>query len=557
MAERAGGKSLTYVPTISTMLILIQFDGDVDYRSPVELVVTGQIPAYAAGILYRTGPGGCQVVTEKGTTFTASHWFDGFAQVHRFEIIAPSKPSAQTKVFYNSRKTVDKLIENIRKSGSFKGFTFGQKHDPCESYFKKFTSMFTPREADANVNVTFSIDLPGLPSTKSSKKEGGGHASGIQTLWVKTDATVLKRLDPETLEPIGMAQQTNLHPDLKGAMSAAHAKSDPVTGDVYNFNLDVGRKPTYRVFHVSASTGETEILATITNAKSAYIHSLFLTENHVVLCVWGSYYAYGGAKLLWEQNILDALNPLDESIPSTWFVVDRKHGTGVVATYESTPFFCFHTINAWEEPSTTDSSKTDIVADLVAYDNCDILKKLYYNNVKATSTGSRDFVGKKGDSARPAIKRWRLPNIEAKLESGMGKAILEWAAPKSSSVELPTMNFRNITRPYRYIYGVSDTGASTFFDQITKYDTHTHKNITWQYHGQTPGEPIFVPDPKGNEEDEGVLLSVVLDGTKGKSYLLVLDARNLQEVGRASMESVVAFGFHGNHIKSGDGRLDY
>lgn len=539
------------------MLTPIKFDGDVDYRSPVELVVTGRIPAYAAGTLYRTGPGGHQVDTEKGTTYTTSHWFDGFAQVHRFQIIAPSRSGAQTRVLYNSRKTVDKLIENIRKSGSFKGFTFGQKRDPCESYFKKFTSMFAPREATGNVNVTFSINLPGLPSAKSSKKEGGGHASGIQTLWVKTDATALKQLDPETLEPIGMAQQTDLHRDLKGAMSAAHAKSDPITGDVYNYNLDVGRNPTYRVFHVCASTGETEILATITNAKGAYIHSLFLTENHVVLCVWGSYYAYSGAKLLWEQNILDAINPLDESIPSTWFVVDRKHGKGLVATYESPPFFCFHTINAWEEPSTTDPSKTDIVADLVAYDNCDILKKLYYENVKATSTGSRAFVGDKGDSTRPAIKRWRLPNIETKPVSSMGKAILEWAAPKSSSVELPTMNFNHLTRPYRYIYGVSDTGASTFVDGVTKYDTHTHKKITWHYHGQTPGEPIFVPDPEGNEEDEGVLLSVVLDGTKGKSYLLVLDARNLKEMGRASMESIMAFGFHGNHIKSGDGRLDY
>ncbi len=523
----------------------------------MELVVTGNIPTYAAGILYRTGPGGYQIDTEKGTRYTTSHWFDGFAQVHRFQIIALSRSGGQIKVLYNSRKTVDKMIEGIRKSGSLKGFSFGQKHDPCESYFKKVTSMFAPREAQDNVNVTLSINLPGLPSAKSSKKEGGGHASGIQTLWVKTDATALKQLDPETLEPIGMAQQTGLHPDLKGAMSASHAKSDPITGDVYNYNLDVGRNPTYHVFHVSASTGKTEILATITNAKGAYIHSFFLTENHVILCVWGSYYAYSGLKLLWEQNILDALDPLDESIPSTWFVVDRKHGKGLVATYESAPFFCFHTINAWEEPSTTNPSKTDIVADLVAYDNCDILKKLYYDNMKATSAGSRSFVGEKGDSARPAIKRWRLPDIEGKPKSITSQAILEWAAPKSSSVELPTLNFKKLTRPYRYIYGVADTGASTFFDSISKYDTHTHEHLSWQYHGQTPGESIFVADPEGKEEDDGVLLSVVLDGTQGKSYLLVLDARTLQEVGRASMESVVAFGFHGTHIKSGDGRLDY
>ena len=539
------------------MLKLIQFDGDDDTLTPVELLVTGKIPTYAAGTLYRVGPGGHQLDTEKGTSWTASHWFDGFAQVHRFQVIAPSKPGAQTRVLYNSRKTVDKMIENIRKSGDLKGFSFGQKHDPCESYFKKAMSIFSPRVDQENINVTFSVNLPGLPD-KSWKKEGKGHASGIQTLWVKTDAKGLKQIDPETLEPIGMAEQASLHPDLKGPMSAAHAKSDPITGDVYNYNCDVGGNSTYRIFHVSASTGKTDILATIKNAKGAYIHSLFLTEGNVVLCVWNSYYAYGGLKLLWEQNILDALSPFDASIPTTFYVVDRKHGKGLVATYESPAFFCFHTINAYEEPSKTDPKKTDIVADLVAYDNMDILKRFYYENMRSTSPGSRAFVGEKGNSARPIVRRFRLPAVDDATSNPetIRKAIVEFSAPKTQSVELPTLNPRFATRPHRYIYGLSDTGSSAIFDGLLKYDIHTHKTIAWKHHGQTPGEAIFVPNPEGTEEDDGVLLSVVLDGTKGKSYLLVLDARDLTEVGRAGMESVVGFGFHGVHVKDGEKRLD-
>ena len=47
---------------------------------------------------------------------------------------------------------------------------------------------------------------------------------------------------------------------------------------------------------------------------------------------------------------------------------------------------------------------------------------------------------------------------------------------------------------------------------------------------------------------KGTLLSVVLDGTKGKSYLLVLDAKSFTELGRAEMESVVSFRFHGANI---------
>ena len=67
-------------------------------------------------------------------------------------------------------------------------------------------------------------------------------------------------------------------------------------------------------------------------------------------------------------------------------------------------------------------------------------------------------------------------------------------------------------------------------------------------HAHSPGEAIFLPHPEGREEDEGILLSVVLDGTRGKSYLLILDAREFTEVGRAEMESVVGFGFHGAHV---------
>ena len=53
------------------------------------------------------------------------------------------------------------------------------------------------------------------------------------------------------------------------------------------------------------------------------------------------------------------------------------------------------------------------------------------------------------------------------------------------------------------------------------------------------------------DEDRGVLLSAVLDGIGGRSYLLCLDARTMREVGRADVDGVVGFGFHGCHVPSG------
>ena len=84
-----------------------------------------------------------------------------------------------------------------------------------------------------------------------------------------------------------------------------------------------------------------------------------------------------------------------------------------------------------------------------------------------------------------------------------------------------------------------------------KYDTHSHTPIFWSENGQSAGEAIFVPNPAGTEEDDGALLSVVLDGFSGKSYLLCLDAKMMTERGRASLETVVGFGFHGTHFSRG------
>lgn len=422
--------------------------------------------------------------------------------------------------------------------------------------------MFTPARSAAdgsfghvNIGVTVSVNAPGLPSAKDDDREG--HASDIQSLWTKTDASMFARLDPETLEPIGFAEQTTLLPELKGPFSAAHAKSDPVTGDVFNYNLEVGRQATYRIFRVSAATNKTDILATITDAPGAYLHSLILTENYVVLCVWAGHYAWGGAKVLWERNMLDALSDFDASKPAEWYVIDRKLGKGVVAKYNGDPFFCFHTINAWEEPSSSDSSQTDIVVDLSAYENLDILKKFYYDHLKSTSPAAREFMKDKGASTRANVHRWRLPSIASSGTSTPNKAILDFSVPKEKSCELPTMNPRFITKPSRYIYGATDRGYSTFMDGLVKFDTKTQNAVIWQEHGHNPGEAIFIPDPDGTEEDDGVLLSVVLDGYKEKSYLLVLDAKTVKEVGRASLECVIGFGFHGTYAAPGKNGLDY
>ncbi|ETI23983.1 hypothetical protein G647_05790 [Cladophialophora carrionii CBS 160.54] len=531
------------------------FDTHYEERTPVELRVEGDIPAYAAGTLFRTGLGPRTIRTSKDADFKVNHWFDNFSQVHRFQI-HPPQPGAKARVTYNSRLTSDGLIEKIRKTGKLDGFTFAARYDPCKSFFQKMQAVFQPAQPEpkpneVNVGVTMSANFPGL-SRDGHKTDRPRDARDGMTLCNKTDANMLQFLDPETLEPIGVAHQATLHPALTGVGSGAHAKSDPATGDVFNYNLDFGRTGTYRVWRASASTGKTSILATFQHAP-AYIHSLFLTKNYVVLCVWNSYYKAGGASILWTRNLLDAM-AWDGKRSTTWFVIDKKSpeegGKGVIASYESKALFSFHSINAYEEPSTSQQGAVDVICDLVAYENMDVLHHFYLDNIISDLPQAHSARKSMPSTAVPNYRRYRLPGISSTPKTKHMQAMLDFEGSKANAFELPIINPMMVTKKHRYMYGISDTGKSTFVDGLVKYDAETHATLRWSVHGQSPGEPIFVADPQSEDEDGGVLLSVVLDGPGGKSYLLVLDAKTMTEVGRAHVDGAIGFGFHGLHVSS-------
>lgn len=533
----------------------VGFDVFTEQTSPVELTVSGKIPAYAAGVLYRTGPGGYKVKTNKQDTFAASHWFDGFSQAHRFVLASPKQGDQITNITYNSRHTCNSLIETVRTKGELGRISFGQKLDPCESFFKKVMSSFQAVTAgDAkgvdgvNIGVTIKPNMP-MPG-KAANNLGPKDENGISNVWTKTDNATMQSINPTTLEPNDVARQPKLNPLLKGPFTAAHSRTDPVTGDWYNYNLEVGRIQTYRIFRVSASTGKTEILATIAggDVRAAYLHSFMLTGKYVLLCIYDAYLGGGGAKVLWTKNMLDAMEFYPDR-KNVWLVVDRLGDKGLVGMYESDPHFAFHPVNAWDLPSETEPGKTDIFADVPVYSNLDVLKRFYYENMKSTSPSALPYT--KDDKSRANITRFKLASIGSSTVSVKGKAQpveVVFKGASQDTPELPTFNPKHACKPSRYIYGVSDRGRSTFLDGLLKFDSETQTSKSWMVHAHSPGEPIFLPDPQGKDEDDGVLLSVVLDGTKGKSYLLCLDAKSFTEVGRAEMESAVSFGFHGTHI---------
>jgi carotenoid cleavage dioxygenase-like enzyme len=124
-------------------------------------------------------------------------------------------------------------------------------------------------------------------------------------------------------------------------------------------------------------------------------------------------------------------------------------------------------------------------------------------------------------TATGALTRFEVPL------TGDGAVTRRTLAPVA--LELPRINYETRAgKPYRYVWGTGIQAPGDFLDSILKIDIEAGKVSRWYEAGLYPGEPVFVPQPSAGSEDEGVLLSVVLDIDKDRSYLLVLDAAMLE-----------------------------
>ncbi|KAF9070227.1 carotenoid oxygenase [Rhodocollybia butyracea] len=516
------------------------FETAPEQRVPVDLTIHGTIPPWLTGVLYRTGPGTYRIPssTNPSQSVDIQHWFDGLGMNHRFEI----HPGG-TRVSYSSRKSCDDYERQTSEQGKLPAITFGQQPDICQTIFRKFFTTFhqaiyrpkwsnTP--SGVNVSVTLSPEMPGWDKLLPPELKQHEH-SGPQYLVAKTDADALQLIDPVSLEPLVSTTYKKLDPRLDGELSAAHSCWDKETNEFYNYSCRLGPQPTYKVFRIRGNSS-VDIVAEIKDAPLSYLHSFAMTSKYVILVIWQAHITNFGLSILYHQNIAQAIGKWNPNLNSLFYVIDKKNGE-VVAKYQTPPFFCFHQINAFDDPE-----KDDIIIDMSVYEDHSIIEHLYLDKLRTLSADTTMHMGR--------LRRFCLPSVTSPLsKSKTRQAHVEFTLPRSESIELATINPGNYQRTYRYTYGVNSSSPDIgrFADHIIKLDMQNinggHK--LWGIAGYTPSEPIFVPRPGAETEDDGVVLTVVLDGIRGKSMLVILNAQDMTECARAEMETVFPIGFHG------------
>ena len=89
--------------------------------------------------------------------------------------------------------------------------------------------------------------------------------------------------------------------------------------------------------------------------------------------------------------------------------------------------------------------------------------------------------------------------------------------------------------------------GSAYSQTLVKKDLENSLNDkTWAHPSHYPGEVFFIPRPGAVEEDDGVVVTIVFDGVKKQSYLLLLDGKTFSEINLSYLPYNVPFSFHGN-----------
>ena len=260
----------------------------------------------------------------------------------------------------------------------------------------------------------------------------------------------------------------------------------------------------------------------------SYIHMISNTPQYAVIVM------YPVSMNVWtmaQHNMhpLETLEQLDE--PTKIYLMNLKDGSVLDGFLTDDPSMVFgtHIVNAWEEGE-------EVVFDLatIPWDGL-----LHYMDLETMLKHPET----ESDHSEQVMKRVRL------VKESKEVIVEDW--PNLSKVSMMnTLDFPVINEKYagyenRYAYGwvAIDYWRQTLVKKDLQDST---KYKMWSTESHYPGELFFIPDPAGIEEDDGVLITIVFDGEREQSYVLLLDGRTFTEIDRSYLPYNVPFSFHGN-----------
>lgn len=447
----------------------------------------GTIPSWLSGTLIRNGPVKISINGQSN-----HHWFDGLSMLHAFSF-------CDGQVSYSNKFLRSDAFHIVFNKGSLDYVGFAS--DPCRSLFKHLFTFFFPSQGIQNANVNV--------------------AKWADDFVALTEIPLPVKFDPETLDTLGVFNYQDELPKNK-CWESVHAHYDAEKKTTYNYLIKYGKTSFYTLYSFDNKTRHS--LAEIPTSMPSYMHSFAMTENYLIL----TEYPF----LITPLDLITKRQPFIKNFSwypekSTRFIVIDRHLGNIVGTYSTKPFFAFHHANAFEKEG-------EIVLDIVTYNDAHIItsENLYID--------TDDF----------SVDQSKLERFSLSLKTG----IISSETLFSQFAEFPRIYEKYDGKSYQYVYltGHNEPARNKtellHGESLFKVNTTNKEALRWFEKGCSAGEPVFVPTPDAKEEDEGVILSLVIDRNHSHSFLLILDSKNFQEIGRVYAPHLIPPGLHGQYF---------
>lgn len=394
-------------------------------------------------------------------------------------------------VFYTNKFISSNAFQMAQKTGKLHYMEFAT--NPQLSFLQRIQHLLSPPLTDnTNVNI--------LPWQ--------------QQLLALTETTHLLKINPDDLSTQG---KSNILNKIPGQLTTAHPHYHYLRNELINFTVSLGIQNYYNIFRLSNTNHQAELICKIRVKNPGYMHSFAMTENFIILVEFPF--------LLHLSKLLSTYKTYLESYQwqpeqgMRFYVIDLNKNK-LIATLTGDPCFAFHHINAFE-------NNNEIIIDLAGYTDTTITQSFYLNNL--TNIPTTKFLRYRLNLLNKHVTR--EPFIDINLE-------------------FPRLNYNLVNaQKYRYCYAASERITNNFLDQLIKIDLESNQIKQWYENNCYPGEPVFVASPSTNKEDDGVILSMVLNAKSHYTFLIILDAQSFSEIARINLPHIIPFGFHGTFIK--------
>ncbi|XP_025269759.1 carotenoid isomerooxygenase [Camponotus floridanus] len=544
--------------------------------------ITGSIPEWLTGTLMRNGPGNLKV-----GEYHYQHLFDSSALLHKFHIangnVTYQRRFVQTEV-YKRNMAAQRIV--------FTEFGTCATPDPCHSIFRRVAAVF---KSDDEISDNSMISVYPFGDEYYTFAEAA-------PVMHRIDPKTLETMDRVNISKYVNIVNHTSHPHIMadGRVYNVGMNITPF-GPRYNVVCfypnristdDSGEERELSMFD------QATIVASVPSRwllNPSYMHTFGITDNYFIIVEQPLAISFIRMMFthLKKEPIINSFK-WHENESTLIYIISRKTGQ-LVRTFVAETFFYLHIINQFE---TRDGEY--IVLDICCYRDPKMLEYMYIDAMK-NMHGDADFgrlfrarplrfilpmrevhsdttsdynlitiktvyqnlqlfqdissidhntnleIVDDADNIENSNKSryWRDEHRSALRKKPVAHLLLDgkiFVKPEllcDVGCETPRINADfYLGKEYRYFYAISCDMDMDNPGTLIKVDTFQKTKRMWQEKGVYPSEPIFVPNPNGKNEDDGVVVSSMVWAEKETRVgLLILDAVTFTEIARVTFDT--------------------